>query len=62
MKKLRALVREHGSQQKAADVMGVSRIYFGEVLRGTRAPGPKILNFFDVEPDEVRYVKRGGTR
>lgn len=40
--RLRALVRRHGDQLRAASAMRVSPQYISNVLRG-QAPGPKIL-------------------
>ena len=41
--KLRKLVELHGSQEKAAAKLGLSQAYLGELLRGTRTPGPRVL-------------------
>jgi len=41
--RLAVLVTEAGSQKTAAKRLGVSLAYFHDVLRGTKAAGPKLL-------------------
>jgi hypothetical protein len=43
------LVQNEGSQAAAAAKLKISPTYIGELLRGTRTPGPSILKFFGVE-------------
>jgi transcriptional regulator with XRE-family HTH domain len=40
---LRRLVKKYGTQRAAAVRLGVSASYLGEILKGTRPPGPTIL-------------------
>ena len=41
--RLYALVTRHGTQAKAAASIGITAVYFGDLLRGRRAPGPRVL-------------------
>jgi transcriptional regulator with XRE-family HTH domain len=38
------LVREHGSQRKAAKALGLSQTYFNMIARGEKEPGPAFLD------------------
>ena len=40
---LHVLVKKHGSQLAAAKVLGVSASYLGDILKGSKPPGPKVL-------------------
>lgn len=40
---LAALVAKHGTQKRAAAAIGVSVVYFHDVLKGHRPAGAKIL-------------------
>ena len=40
---IRRVVREEGTQRNAACYFGVSAAFLSMVLRGKKAPGPKIL-------------------
>lgn len=51
------LVQEEGSQAAAAKRIGITPSYVGDVLRGTREPGPAILSFFGIEKETV-YRKK----
>lgn len=54
---IRELIKAEGGQGKAATKIGVSSTYLAELLKGTREPGPTILEFFGLEK-EVSYRKR----
>ena len=41
--RLRALVVKHKTQAAAAAAIGITPVYFGDLLRGRRTPGPKVL-------------------
>lgn len=40
---LKALVKQHGSQQRAATALGISLVYVNDLLHGRRQPGPTVL-------------------
>ena len=40
---VRQFVKDCGTQANAAKKLGVSQPYIGELLRGSRLPGPKVL-------------------
>ena len=46
---LRTWIATYGNQSAAAQKMGVTPSYFGEVLQGRRLPGPKILRALGLE-------------
>ena len=50
-------VETSGNQSKAAKAIGVSAAYFGEVLNGTREPGPSILEFFGIQRETIYKIK-----
>ena len=54
---VQALVREKGTQVTAAKTIGIGSVHIGEVLRGTRPPGPTILRYFDLERETI-YKKK----
>ena len=56
MQRIRDLVNTLGSQKKAAKRLGVSAAYLGELLRGTRTPGPKVLGALGLRK-ETNYVE-----
>lgn len=58
-KMLYNLVRRVKSQEKAGNLIGVSKVFISMVMRGKRAPGPKILNYFGLEEHTV-YTMRVG--
>ena len=41
--RLHELVTRHGTQAKAAASLGITAVYFGDLLRGRRDPGPRVL-------------------
>lgn len=41
--KLKALVKQHSSQQAAAEALGITPQYFGDLLRGRRECSEKVL-------------------
>lgn len=43
VERLLALVAKHGTQKEAAREVGISAVYFGDMLAGKRAPGPAVL-------------------
>ncbi len=51
------VVADEGSQAAAARRIGVSPSFLGEVLRGTREPGPTILKFLGIERQTI-YRKK----
>ena len=58
-RQLAGMVEECGTYAKAAAKIGVSVPYLFEIVKGTRQPGPKILDYFDLEKTvEVSYVTR----
>lgn len=46
---LKRMAARAGSQRKVAHELGVSAAYFGDVISGKRAPGPKILEPLGLE-------------
>lgn len=46
---MRDLADQEGSQAAAARKIGISPIYFSDILLGKRDPGPSVLQFFGVE-------------
>ena len=56
MDRVRALVATLGTREKAARRLGVSVAYLGELLRGTRTPGPKVLAALGMRK-ETSYVE-----
>jgi hypothetical protein len=54
---IQALVREKGTQAAAAKTIGIGSVHIGEVLKGTRDPGPTILRYFDLERETI-YKKK----
>ena len=54
--RLLALVKRAGSQQDAAQRIGVSAAYLSDVLAGKRHAGPKILKHFGIAKT-LRYEK-----
>jgi hypothetical protein len=56
--KLQSVVASCGSQQKAARKLGLSQAYLGELLRGTRTPGPKVLAALGLRK-QTSYVEDG---
>ncbi len=54
---VQALVREKGTQVAAAKAIGIGPVQIGEVLKGTRPPGPTILRYFDLEREMI-YRKK----
>ena len=51
--RLRAIVTETGSQREAAIKLGISPSYLGELLRGTRSPGPLVLRALGLKREIV---------
>lgn len=49
---------EAGSQRKLAEVIGVSPVYLGDVIRGRRDPGPAILEWLGLERTSKISKKR----
>ncbi len=52
--RLRALCNEHGTQKAAAAAIGITAIYFSDVMSGKRNPGPKVLTALGLR-GEQRY-------
>lgn len=46
---LKRMALRAGSNRKVAAELGISAVYFGDVLAGKRAPGPKILEPLGLE-------------
>ena len=46
---LKARANAAGSQRKLAAQIPCSFVYLSEIIRGTRAPGPKILEYLGLE-------------
>lgn len=42
--KIKNRIEERGSQKALAKEWGISEAYLCDILKGNRAPGPKILN------------------
>ena len=59
VKRIRDLVNKAGSQRIIAQRFGVSDAYLGDVLKGQRKPGPKILKHLGLERDLEAYRKVG---
>jgi DNA-binding transcriptional regulator YdaS (Cro superfamily) len=57
---LRRKVEQAGSQAAWADERGVTPAYVSDVLRGTREPGPAILNALGLERVVSYRQKRPG--
>ena len=57
VKRIRDLVNKAGSQRLIAQRFGVSDAYLGDVLKGQRKPGPKILKQLGLERDTEAYRK-----
>lgn len=55
---LRARIEAANSQKLAADALGVSEAYLSDIVRGHKAPGPKILNALGLER-VVTYREKG---
>lgn len=51
--KLGEIVALSGSQRVAAGKLGLSPAYLGELLRGTRKPGPRVLKALGLAKDTV---------
>lgn len=49
----------HGSMRRLAAHVGVSAAHMSRVIRGEKEPGPKILDWFSLEP-VVTYRKWNG--
>lgn len=57
LKLLRKFVKEQGTQDIAADKIGITQPYLADILAGNRKPGPTVLNYFDIELVKV-YRKK----
>lgn len=55
--RLSEMVQEAGSQKAVADKLGISPSYLWELLRGTRTPGPRVLEALGLERSETTYRK-----
>ena len=55
--RLRQLEKKHGSQGAAAEVLGISRIYFHDMLRGRRGVSARIMDLLGLK----RIVVESGT-
>lgn len=53
IKRLLEAVHECGSREKAASKLGISLSYLGELLRGTRQPGPKVLSALGLRKETI---------
>ncbi len=51
------LVAQEGSQSAAARKIGISATYLGDILDGSKEPGPAVLKFLGIER-EVIYRKK----
>lgn len=55
---LRRLIRKMGSQQAAAEHLGVSGAYLSDILHRKRDPGPKVLEVLGLREVKI-YVPEG---
>lgn len=53
--RLRAIVKTRGTQSRLADEIGISRSFLNEVVRGTRPPTGKILDFLGLRAQTVYF-------
>lgn len=56
---LQQRIKQAGDQRAAALRLGVSPSYLGDVLRGRRAPGPKILEALGLRRRRLGYEVGG---
>jgi transcriptional regulator with XRE-family HTH domain len=56
--RLRAIVKTRGTQSRLADEIGVSRSFLNEVVKGTRPPTGKILDFLGIQSQTI-YIHKG---
>lgn len=56
--RLRAIVKTRGTQSRLADEIGVSRSFLNEVVKGTRPPTGKILDFLGLQSQTI-YIQKG---
>lgn len=56
--RLRAIVKTRGTQSSLANEIGVSRSFLNEVVKGTRPPTGKILDFLGLQSQTV-YIHKG---
>ena len=57
LSRLRAIVKTR-TQSSLADEIGVSRSFLNEVIKGTRQPTGKILDYLGLRTKTV-YIKKG---
>lgn len=55
--RLKAVVDEEGSVRKAAQEIGISAAYLGDLLRGRREPGDKVLQYLGLKKVVYRTVR-----
>jgi len=58
VRRILQIVVEKQTQASLADQIGVSRSFLNEVIRGSRPPTGKILDFLNLER-HVIYTKKG---
>jgi hypothetical protein len=55
-RRIRALIALHGGLRKAARATGLDAGYLSHASRGTRQPGPKLLEVLGLRAKEKSYV------
>lgn len=55
---LRKFIKQEGTQEAAAAKIGISAPYLVDLLRGRREPGPKVLEYFDIELVKGYRIKK----
>lgn len=49
VERLRALVKQHGNQKKAAAAIGIGAVYFGDLLMGRKVFSDRVLASIGLE-------------
>lgn len=55
--RLRAIVKTRGAQSRLAAEIGISRSYMSDVVKGTRPPTGKILDYLGLTSQTVYFMK-----
>jgi plasmid maintenance system antidote protein VapI len=50
---IQALIEKEGTQVAAAQKIGISPTHIGEIIRGTRDPGPTVLRYFGLGRETI---------
>lgn len=58
IKKLEQIIDEHGTKKAAAQLLGVSQAYLGDILKGRREPGKKVLDKLGLESSVIYTPKQ----